>query len=50
MKINNNNILKKNINYKKENKILSSIMKNLIENNKKNNKYVVNPKLNFYKS
>ena len=41
---------RKKLNQKDENKILSSIKKNLINNNKKNNnKYVINPKLNFFK-
>ena len=49
---NNKNInQKKKLNIKNENKILSTIKKNLIENNKRNNnKYVINPKLNFFKS
>ena len=45
-RVNNND--KNNPKIKNENKILSSIMKSLIENNKRNNnKYIVNPCLNF---
>jgi len=47
----NNNKNQKNYKYKykDENQILSSLKKQLLENNKKNNKYVVKPKLNAFK-
>ncbi len=34
---------------KNENKALFSIKKNLVENNRKNDKYVINNKYNFFK-
>ena len=47
----NNNKNQKNykFKYKDENQILSNLKKQLLENNKKNNKYVVKPKLNVFK-
>ena len=47
----NNNKNQKNYKYKykDENQILSNLKKQLLENNKKNNKYVVKPKLNVFK-
>ena len=47
----NNNKNQKNYKYryKDENQILSNLKKQLLENNKKNNKYIVKPKLNVFK-
>ena len=48
-KYNNKNLKNYKYKYKNENKILSNLKKQLLENNKKNNKYVVKPKLNVFK-
>ena len=47
----NNNKNQKNYKYryKDENQILSNLKKQLLENNKKNNRYIVKPKLNVFK-
>ena len=46
---NNKNQKKYKYRYKNENQILSNLKKQLLENNKKNNRYIVKPKLNVFK-